>query len=86
MDWLIVELQACCRHDGLSVEGFDLQFTNPDPETVLIYVTYLPTVDRAAMSVTIDSVKRVVDIKARSYGWQNWVKVREDVLMGSGRQ
>ncbi len=86
MDWLIVELQACCRHDGLSVEGFDLQFTNPDPETVLIYVTYLPTVDRAAMSVTIDSVKRVVDIKARSYGWQNWVKVREDVHMGSGRQ
>jgi hypothetical protein len=71
MDWLIVELQACCRHDGLSLDGFDLQFISPDPETVLIYVSYLPTVDRAAMNITIDSVKKVVDIKARSYGWQN---------------
>ena len=83
MDWLIVELQACCRHDGLSVEGFDLQFTNPDTETVLIYVPYLPTVDRAAMNLTIDSAKKVIDIKASSFGWQDWVKVREDVHMGS---
>ena len=36
------------------------------------------------MNVTIDSAKRVVDIVARSHGWQNWVKVREDVHMGSG--
>ena len=86
MDWLIVELQACCRHDGLSVDGFDLQFTNPDPETVLIYVTYLSTVDREAMNVTIDSMKRVIDIKAKGYGWQNWVNVKEDVHLGRGRQ
>ena len=83
MDWLIVNLQACCRHDGLSVDGFDLQLTNPEPETVLIYVSYLPNVNRAAMNLTIDSVKKVVDIKAKSYGWQSWVKVREDVHMGS---
>jgi hypothetical protein len=86
MDWLIVELQACCRYDGLAgTGGFDLQFTNPDTETVLIYVTYLPTVDRAAMNVTIESVKRVIETKVRSYGWQDWVKVREDVHIGSSR-
>lgn len=86
MDWLIVELQACCRTDGLSVEGerFELQFTNPDSETVLIYVSYLPTVDRAAMNIAIDSARKIIDIKIKSYGWQDWVKVREDVHVGPG--
>jgi hypothetical protein len=85
MDWLIVELQACCRIDGLPVEGegFDLQFTNPDSETVLIYVTYLPTVDRAAMNIAIDSARKIIDMKTKYYGWQDWVKVREDVHMGN---
>jgi len=85
MDWLIVELQACCRADGLPVEGegFDLQFTNPDSETVLIYVTYSPTVDRAVMNIAIDAARKVIDIKTKSYGWQDWVNVREDVHMGS---
>ena len=55
-------------------DGFDLQFTNPDSETVLIYVTYLPTVNREVMNMNIDAVKEVINIKAKGYGWQSWVK------------
>jgi hypothetical protein len=79
IDWLTTTLQASLRDEQLQTSGFLLQITSPDPETILIYVRYLPNVDRYAMNSSIDAARDVIHMTARSYGWDEWVKVREDI-------
>jgi hypothetical protein len=79
IDWLTTELQASLRDDDLYNNRYELQITTPDPETVLIYVRYMPDVDRTIMNSAIDTARKVIQITVKSYGWDDWVKVREDI-------
>ena len=79
IDWLVTTLQASLRDDEMQTTNFQLLITSPDPETILIYVRYLPDVNRAVMNSEIDTARQVIQITAKSYGWDKWVKVREDV-------
>lgn len=81
IDWLTTTLQASLRDDELRTTGFSLDITSPNPETILIYVRYLPGVNREVMNMYIDSARRVIQITAKSYGWDEWLKVREDVQL-----
>jgi hypothetical protein len=81
IDWLTTTLQASLRDDQMQTTGFLLQITSPDPETVLIYVRYVPDVNREVMNTSIDVARRVIQITARGYGWDKWVKIREDVQL-----
>ena len=83
MDWLGTTLQASLRTEVIDMDGYLLQITSPDPNTVLIYVRYTANVNRAAMNITIDSARKVIDMRVKQYGWQDWVKVREDIQMAS---
>jgi hypothetical protein len=83
IDWLTTTLQASLRTDP--TEGYDLEITSPDPETILIYVRYLPTVNREVMNLGIDAARKVVDITAKKYGWDGWLKVREDIQLAKTR-
>ncbi len=67
------------RTDGLYTEGYVLEITSSDPETIVIYVRYMPNVNREAMNVGIDAARKVIGITAKSYGWDGWLRVREDV-------
>ena len=58
---------------------FFLSVVHVDHETLLILVRYLPTVNREMMSSTIDAARKVIMNTAKSYGWDNWVKIREQV-------
>lgn len=58
---------------------FSLDITTPDSDTILIYVRYLPSVDRPSMNSTIDTARRVIHITAKGYGWDSWLKIKEDV-------
>jgi hypothetical protein len=33
------------------------------------------------MNTSIDAARQVIQIMAKSYGWEKWVKVREDVQL-----
>jgi hypothetical protein len=85
IDWLTTTLQASLRTDATETEGYDLEITSPDPETILIYVRYSPTVNRQAMNITLDAARKVIDITAKSYGWDSWLKVREDIQLAKTR-
>ena len=85
IDWLTTTLQASLRTDATETEGYDLEITTPDPETILIYVRYSPTVNRQAMNITVDSTRKVIDMAAKSYGWDSWLKVREDIQLAKTR-
>src|SRR6266849_77396 len=81
IDWLTTRLQASLRDDSLQTGGFDLQITSSDPETVVICVRYSPEVNRKAMNISIDAARQVVELTAKEYGWEKWLKVREDVQL-----
>lgn len=83
IDWLTTTLQASLREDAIDADGFALQITSPSSDTILIYVRYTPNVDRARMNLDIDTARKVIDITAKSYGWDTWLKVREDVQLGN---
>lgn len=80
IDWLTTTLQASLRTDSGS-DGYDLEITSPDPETILIYVRYSPNVNRPAMNTMIDTARKVINITAKGYGWDDWLKIREDIQL-----
>lgn len=86
MDWLVTTLQADLRYDGIDRDGYLLRITSPDPQTVLIYVRYLPNANREAMNITINAARQVIDITAKRYGWQSWLRIQEDVRMVKRRE
>ena len=81
IDWLTTRLQASLRDDSLQTGGFYLQISSHDSETVLIVVRYWPNVNREAMNVAIDAARQVTQLAAKEYGWDKWVKIREDVQL-----
>ena len=85
IDWLTTTLQASLRADATETDGYDLEITSPDPETILIYVRYLPTVNRQVMNIALDATRKVIDITAKNYGWDSWLKVREDIQLAKAR-
>jgi hypothetical protein len=81
MDWLNTVLATQLNADHINDDGYMLIISEKDPETVLIFVRYLPSVNREAMNTAIDTARKVIHITAKSYGWDSWVKIREKVEM-----
>ena len=48
-------------------------------DTLLIYVRYLPTVNRQVMNMNIDTARKVISIKAKAHGWTKWLRIKEDI-------
>jgi hypothetical protein len=81
IDWLATLLEANLRIEDLSRNGYLLRVVESGPETLTIYIRYLPTVNREVMNTQIDAVRKVIAIDAKSYGWDGWIRVTEDVRL-----
>ena len=82
LEWLAVELNASLRVSMSVNNGYLMSFAPIKKEDViLIYVRHLPNVNREVMNISINSAREVISIKAKQYGWNSWLKVREDVQM-----
>jgi hypothetical protein len=83
LEWLAVDLNGRLRVDLSEETGYLMQFVPmKGTDTILIYVTYLPSVGRQAMIMSIDSARKVISIEAKARGWSSWLKVDEHVEMG----
>jgi hypothetical protein len=81
LEWLAVNMEAQMRIDLSDRDGFSLDFAAPPGQnTILIYVRYLPRVEREIMNARIETAKQVIAIAAKARGW-SWLKVQEDVKM-----
>lgn len=83
IEWLAVVINSQVRRDMSGDNSFMLSVVNSDHETLLIFVRYLPTVNREVMNMAIDNTREVIMITARGYGWDKWVKVKERVEMAT---
>jgi hypothetical protein len=79
IDWLVTALEANLRQEVTKEKNYTLDITASDPETVLIQVRYLPTVDRKDMNMAIDTARKITNMRAKIYGWDSWIKITEEV-------
>jgi len=80
LDWLAVELNAFARIQTLATERFTLMFSpRAADDTIIIYVRYLPNVNHNDMRGAVREARNLIDIITRKRGWNDWVKVVEDV-------
>lgn len=82
IEWLCMELNAESKEELTNPPGYSKHFTysGNDPDTVIVFVRYLPTTDRELLNAVVNNAKQLVELKAKNRGW-TWVKVREDVKM-----
>jgi hypothetical protein len=86
IEWLALDVRSQLQQDASADSPFFLSVVHVDHETLLIKVRYLPTVNRETMNSAIDSARKVIIATARSYGWDNWVKIREQVELSPSKQ
>jgi hypothetical protein len=70
--------------EPLSAErGFSMDFVHPlaEPDTLVIYAVYLPSVDRQIMNARIDTAREIISTESVTRGWSSWLKVREQLEM-----
>jgi hypothetical protein len=60
--------------------GYSLDFVPLSAtDTLVIYVRYLPSVNREVMNTSIETARKIISMHAKSHGWSSWLKVSEDV-------
>lgn len=82
IEWLITHFETHYSY-RFSDYGFDLGFTfkGDEPETIIISCLYLPTADRVKVNKAINQRKSFLKQYAENRGWQDWLKIKEDVEM-----
>ncbi len=86
LEWLALELNAEQRIELSEESGFAMTFVPVENENaILIFVRYLENVNREIMNTNIDTARKVISMKAKSHGWDSWLKVKEDVQMSKPR-
>jgi hypothetical protein len=80
-EWIEMELNANW-HPDLTADKFNMVFVSPKNEvdTIVIFVNYLPTVERQIMKERIEAVKKAIATETKYRGW-SWLKIREQVEM-----
>src|ERR1035441_7635624 len=81
LEWLAVDLNARMRRDMTAENEFTMAFVRLEKEdAILIYVDYLPSVDRQRMNQTVDTARKVIAVESKGRGWP-WLKVKERIEM-----
>lgn len=79
IEWLWLHLQASNSTQISSDNFFSVDYVHNNNDTITIFVRYLPQADRSILNARIESVKKIAQMTAKSYGWDSWVKFVEDV-------
>lgn len=82
LEWFAVEMNAGGRVELSEASGYLLDFVPIEKEdAILIYVRYLPTVNREVMNMAIESAREIIAMNAKSRHWNSWLRVKEDIKM-----
>ncbi len=82
LEWLAVDLNATRGVRLTLEEGFAVRFDPIEKEDcILISVLHFPTVNRKAMNTEIEWSRKIILTTAKRYGWDKWLKIKEDIQM-----
>jgi hypothetical protein len=81
LEWFAMDMNVSSKTD-ISDGGMMMMFVGLEKSNeVLIYVRYLPSADRELINTRIKNARELIKIRAKNYGWDNWLKIKEDVKM-----
>jgi hypothetical protein len=81
IEWLHLECVATLGASGsLEKDGFTIAPQQEGNDTILIYVSYRPTVDRKKMNETIDVYRMIIGTIVKRHGWESWVRIKEELV------
>ncbi len=78
-EWLALTMQASLRREAGPDHPYSLDILLVDHDTLLILVRHPSTVNREMINKAIATAREAIRSRARSHGWDKWVKVREAV-------
>lgn len=82
LEWVALEFNATSRVDLSPDSGYLMYFRDDSArDTIVIYIRYLPRVNREIMNRSIEAAKKGISSLAEARGWSSWLKIREDVEM-----
>jgi len=81
IEWLALMMNSQLKEHPSIDSPHSLDIVQMNHETLLIFVRYAPTVNRESMNRSINTAREVIMMTAKSYGWDNWVKILERVEM-----
>lgn len=81
IEWLALLLNSELRQEATVDSPYSLAIVYTDHETILIFVRYHPNIDREILNTAVETTREVIQITAKRYGWEKWVKVKERVEM-----
>jgi hypothetical protein len=80
-EWLAVLAHSRVYQDTTAEGGFLLGVVQSGDETLTILVTHGANTDRQEMDSAITKARTTIMNIAKNYGWHEWVKIQERVIM-----
>ena len=82
LEWLAVDLNSTMHSDASAENEFTMSFVPiANEDALLIYVNYLPSVNRERMNLKVDTARQVIASMSMSKGWSSWLKVKEQIQL-----
>jgi hypothetical protein len=82
LQWLALDMEAQGHLELSEHQEYSIDFVPLDKQNaILVYVRYMPKVDREIMNSRVENEKDIIKTKAKYEGWSSWLKVTEDVKM-----
>lgn len=87
LEWLVLNIQSKIPmllsqmrmlQQQKSVDDIRVFFKAKEPDTVVPVVRYLKGVDAEVVKLLKEEIARELGETARSYGWENWMKIEWD--------
>ena len=78
LEWLAVDLNASLRVSFSNENKYYMGFAHGQDDSIIIYIRYMPDVNRELMNKTIDSTKEIIKMRLESHKWTS-IKIKEDV-------
>lgn len=72
---------AICHHHETTEQFWGLSVVPEYDDTLVVYIIYSKQFirDPKMMNKSIETCHEVINMLSKKYGWQNWVKIRDDV-------
>ena len=74
-------MEAQARVELTTESNFSIDFVPLENKDAIIFVRYLPNVNRELMNLQIEHNKGLIAVMAKNRGWSSWLKIQEDVKM-----
>ena len=85
-EWLALVARAGLRREASPDRPYSLDIVLADPQTLQIVMKHASTMNREQVRKAIEAAREAIRTTARGYGWDKWVRIRENVEMYAAKK